>query len=111
MRAYSMVILAFVVFGCRSEADRLAEYCLSLEAMVVASEDCEAMAQALHGLPAGTYYDGDLCAKTTACLPCRKGAVEMLRRCGASESFRPLLDAWHFSAALRSAAEPSGESP
>ncbi len=100
MRARCLMMLtAFFLCGCRSDADKMAEFCLNFEAIVVEASDCVRMSEALgHELDRHiVLYETNLCEKTTACLPCRKAAQKLLSECGQDASMRPVLDRMQFS--------------
>ena len=109
MRAQTwMMITAFFVLGCRSDADRMAEFCLNFEAAIASTDDCSAMAAAIqHEIDKPILLsDSPLCQTTTACLPCRKGARKLLSLCGTDPAMRPVLDQMHFSNRLQETAQP-----
>ena len=103
-RLYLAILLPFLLSGCRSDADRMAEFCLRLAQEVDAASDCGDMAARV-----GAVLDGDqpalrqldVCEATSACLPCKHAARVMLVRCGTDDAMRPVLDRMHFSQALR----------
>ncbi len=104
MRArYWLMMTAFFLAGCRSDADKMAEFCLNFEAAVNTSQDCGSMAQALGNVldQGSVLYDTQICADTTACLPCRKASLTLLGQCGQDSQMRPILDKMNFSDALR----------
>jgi len=113
MRArYWLMITAFFITGCRSDADKMAEFCLNFEAAVKGSQDCSSMAQAIgNELEKNIIlYDTQVCAQTTACLPCRKASITLLGQCGQDPQMRPILDKMHFSDALRKQDEAPDDS-
>ena len=110
MRAhYWMMITAFFVLGCRSDADKMAEFCLQFEAAIEKTDDCNAMSDALKAVidQRIIIYDSKLCESTTACLPCLEGTRKLLSMCGTDPSMRPVLDRMHFSHILQDTSLPS----
>ncbi|MBQ8035815.1 MAG: hypothetical protein IJ268_02375 [Proteobacteria bacterium] len=102
------VVCSLCVCGCRSQADKMAEFCLGFDEAVQGSSECAEMAKKLtEHLDAvqPKLNDHDLCTETTACLPCRKGVRDMLTRCGHDPALRPVFDRLHFSKTLRAVAE------
>lgn len=99
-----LLVLTFLLSSCRSQADHVAEFCLAFEAQIESSDDCATMAKNLAKLldesPSRHYAEG-ICRDTTACLPCKKASLRLLGRCGHDDDMRPILDAMHFSNALR----------
>lgn len=90
--------------GCRSEADKMAEFCLNFDAEVKASSDCRDMANRLDRLlapPQPQLKNRNICSDTTACLPCKSAAREMLKQCGYDSDMKPILAKMHFSNTLR----------
>ena len=103
-----LIITLFGVCGCRSQADRMAEFCLGFDEAVQSSKTCEEMAKKLTDHLNGVQTklnDHSLCTETTACLPCRKGVRDMLTQCGHDPAMRPVLDKLHFSKTLREISE------
>lgn len=103
-----LIMTLLGVCGCRSQADRMAEFCLGFDEAVQSSKDCEEMAQKLTKHLDGVQpklNDHDLCKETTACLPCRTGVRDMLTNCGHDPALRPVLDRLHFSKTLRAVPE------
>ncbi len=99
-----IILLLTIVTGCRSEADRLTEFCIHFDQEVQASQDCHEMASRLGELlspPQPHFRDMDLCEDTKACLPCKKAVRDMLRQCGYDPELRPVLDRMTFSKTLR----------
>lgn len=110
MRAHSwMMMTAFFVLGCRSDADKMAEFCLQFEAAIEESGDCNAMSEALKAVidQRIIIYEPNLCESTTACLPCREGTRKLLSMCGSDPAMRPILDRMHFSHVLQDTPLPS----
>ena len=100
---YIFLLLSLYICGCRSDADRMAEFCLQFEAATHGS-DCEQIAHDLGALldaPQPALRDAHLCERSTACLPCKRGARDLLRLCGQDPSVRAELDKMHFSTTLR----------
>jgi hypothetical protein len=82
----------------------MAEFCLNYEKAVKEAANCKDMADRLDALlspPQPRLNDRRLCADTTACLPCRVAANEMLKQCGYDEEMRPIFERMHFSKSLR----------
>ena len=110
MRKVDGIILGFAIMmlagmiGCRSDADQMAEFCLKYEAVSQAN-DCTEMASRLDQLladPQPRLRDTSVCEKTTACLPCKKAILEMLRKCGQDDKIAEIMKTrMHFSTALR----------
>ena len=90
--------------SCRSDADRMAEFCLNYET-AVKTEDCAEMAANMNQLlaePQPRLRDTSVCEETTACLPCRNAVREMLKKCGQDEAVLEIMkNQMHFSTALR----------
>ena len=106
MKYHSLIIILLltIMMGCRSEADRLTEFCIHFDKEVQASSDCHDMSMRLGELlspPQPHFRDTDLCEDTEACLPCRKAVREMLKQCGYDPELRPILDQMTFSKTLR----------
>ncbi|MBR4986494.1 MAG: hypothetical protein IKY83_12230 [Proteobacteria bacterium] len=102
------LVCILCVFGCRSQADRMAEFCLGFDEAVQAASDCADMAKRLEQHLDRVHTklnDHALCTDTTACLPCRKGVRDMLTQCGYDPAMRPVLDRLRFSKALREVSE------
>ena len=99
-----MMMTAFFILGCCSDADKMAEFCLNFETAVSGAQDCLEMSSRLTQVldQSIVLYDTTLCNTTTACLPCRKGARRMLSECGTDPAMRPTLDSMYFSNSLRS---------
>ena len=105
-----IIVLIFVLFlltvfcSCRSDADRMAEFCLNYEA-AVKTDDCSEMAKNMDLLltePQPRLRDTTICDKTTACLPCRVAISEMLKKCGQDEAVSMIMKSkMHFSRSLR----------
>ena len=98
------LFLLTVLSSCRSDADRMAEFCLNYEA-AVKTDDCTEMAANMRVLlaePQPRLKDTSVCDKTTACLPCRVAINEMLKKCGQDEAVSEIMKTqMHFSTALR----------
>ena len=112
MRArYWMMITAFFLVGCRSDADKMAEFCLSFEQQVTNAQTCQEMAQSLGNEldKRIVLYDTQICASTTACLPCKKASIALLGRCGQDPDMRPVLDRLNFSDTLRQSTQEPQE--
>ena len=118
MRNLDRVVLGFVttaliaMTGCRSDADQMAEFCLKYE-VVSQTNDCTEMASQLEQLladPQPRLRDTSICDKTTACLPCKKAILDMLRKCGRDEKVSEIMKTqMHFSTALRDQMSASEE--
>lgn len=103
-RIIAFLFLALSLTACRSEADKMAEFCLKFDAQVQASSDCHDMSQRLQQLlspPQPRLHDDAICLQTTACRPCKKAVRDMLRQCGYDENLKPVRDQMHFSDALK----------
>ena len=112
MRArYWMMMTAFFLLGCRSDADKMAEFCLNFEKAVATSKTCQAMSQAVGNEldKRVVLYDTQLCRTTTACLPCKKASRDLLGRCGQDSDTRPVLERMNFSDTLRKSAQEAQE--
>lgn len=99
----------FLFCACSSEAERVARYCTLWDEAVRGAANCEQMAQQvgeLNGAFHGYVWGGaqDVCAQTTACLPCKAAAREMLARCAQDGSFAQTLGQFHVSRLLRETA-------
>ena len=85
-------------FRCRSDGRVLPE-------VVSQTNDCTEMASQLEQLladPQPRLRDTSICDKTTACLPCKKAILDMLRKCGRDEKVSEIMKTqMHFSTALR----------
>ena len=82
----------------------MAEFCLNYDKEVQASVDCKDMARRLDELlspPQPHFRNMDICTDTKACVPCRKAARDMLKRCGYEPELKPILDQMTFSNSLR----------
>ena len=99
-----LFLVCFFVAGCRSDADRMAEFCLSFDSAVDAATDCADLAGRVDALISSDmprFRRDDVCSTSTACLPCRQAVRKMLVQCGYDEALRPVLDKMHFSRTLR----------
>ena len=99
----TLLIAAIVVVGCRSDADRMAEFCLNFDSIVQSASSCQEMSQNLEQMlnaPQPQLKDRSLCATTTACLPCKSAVRTMLGQCGNEPALKPVLGKMHFSNAL-----------
>lgn len=111
MKYHSLFWLFFGLFcsaiclaGCRSDADRMAEFCLRFDEIVKSSSDCSVMSKQVDELldpPQPMLRERNICSSTTACLPCRSAVREMLVRCGTEDEMKPVLHRMHFSKSLR----------
>ena len=109
-RALFFFIPMLLFSGCRSEADKMAEFCLQYAQIVETHTDCRHLASAMTAFieaPHPKLRDGKVCENSTACLPCRKAARDMLKSCGYAPEMRSVLDKMQFSDALREAAKPN----
>lgn len=103
MRArYLVMLTAFFFVGCRSDADKMAEFCLNFENAVNRSEDCAQMASLIQKELDKTVvlYDTTLCETTTACLPCKKASRRLLSECSHADEMQPVFKQMNFSKAL-----------
>lgn len=99
MTAMTVVLL----FGCRSDADRMAEFCLQFDNIVQTASSCHEMSENLEHMldaPQPQLKDRSLCASTTACLPCKNAVRTMLGQCGSEPDMKPILEKMRFSKAL-----------
>lgn len=104
MRFIPLLILLLLTLGCRSEADRMAEFCIRFDAEVRDASDCRDMSLRLAQLlspPQPQLRDTDICTDTRACVPCRNAVRDMLKRCGYDPEMKPILDQMTFSNTLR----------
>ena len=98
------LLLAATLSSCRTEADKMAEFCLSFEQITQNTEDCTQMATQLDTFlqsPHPKLKDDQICANSTACLPCRQAVRKLLQTCGHAPEMRPVLDKMTFSKTLR----------
>ena len=102
---FTLISLSLAVVACRSDADRMAQFCLDLDRAVESAQgNCAQMAQNIRSQIDGhseTLSRLDVCKKTTACRPCRKAVTQMLARCGYDDEFSPIVQRFHFSDSLR----------
>ena len=107
MKYLNLLILLWMTLclcSCRSEADRMAEFCMHFEEATNGTEDCAVMAQRLTTLlesPQTYLKDTAVCETPKACDSCKRGAHKMLRLCGHDEAMKPVLSQMHFSTTLR----------
>ena len=101
--ALRIIVLAGLT-GCRSDADRMAEFCLGFE-QAVKTENCQEMAKNMDVLlaePQPRLRDPSICEESTACLPCRVAVREMLKKCGQDEEVSAMMkQKMHFSTLLK----------
>ena len=117
MKCFVYVLLTMAVMvslsGCRSDADLMAEFCLDL-AEASKTESCTEMADRMNQIldrQQPRLRDTSICTDTTACMPCRVGVREMLKRCGYDEAMKPVLQKMHFSSSLRDELSQQKEAP
>lgn len=98
-----IAMTAILAAGCRSDADRMAEFCLNFDSIVQTASSCQEMSQNLEQMLDASQpqlKDRSLCATTTACLPCKSAVRTMLGQCGNEPDLKPVLGKMHFSNAL-----------
>jgi hypothetical protein len=103
-RLFFFILLMLISSGCRSEADQMAEFCLSFAQITETHTDCPEIAKQMTVFLNASHpklKDDQICAQTTACLPCREAAKKLLQSCGHAPEMRPVLDRMHFSKSLR----------
>ena len=96
--------MTLCLYGCRSEADRMAEFCMHFESATQDTDGCAVMAERLVALldDNQTYLkDTSVCEKPKACDSCKRGVHKMLRLCGHDDALKPVLSRMHFSTTLR----------
>ena len=101
---FVFLCVCLLVSGCRSDADRMAEFCFGLDEVAQKTTDCVEMAHDLNALidaHSARLADDAVCASTPACRPCRPAVRVMLRECGYDPAFETALRRMHFSDALR----------
>ena len=99
-----LFILTLCLCSCRSEADRMAEFCMHFEEATDGTEDCTVMAQRLTALlesPQPYLKDAAVCDTPKACDSYKRGAHKLLCLCGHDETMKPVLSQMHFSTTLR----------
>lgn len=82
----------------------MAEFCLSFVQITENSHNCPQLAADLSAFldaPHPKLKNDQICAQTTACLPCREAVRTMLQTCGHAPEMRPVLDRMQFSKTLR----------
>ena len=101
----SIIAAAAMLTGCRSDADRMAEFCLMFDNVVQNARNCEQMSVNVGHLMRNLQSklrERNVCLNgTTACSPCKKAVRTMLGQCGNDPALRPVLDEMHFSESLR----------
>lgn len=93
-----------MLMGCRSDADRMAEFCLNFDDAVKNAQSCEEMSANVDGLLKKNQprlRERSICLDGTACLPCKQAVRIMLGECGNDPVLRPVLDEMNFSRTLR----------
>lgn len=110
---FILIIAAWTLTGCRSDADYMAEFCLNFDKTVsLAGDDCSDMAQRLTHFLDDSHTkiaDHEVCNHSTACLPCQSAVNRMLRHCGYDEALKPIYQRMHFSKTLRHSMTTSQE--
>lgn len=108
------IILAIIasslsLAACRSDADRMAQFCLDFERAVdLSNGDCSIMAQEIYkqiDSHSTKLRQTDVCLKTTACRPCRNAVRTMLAQCGYDDDFKPVIEQFQISDTLRRSLE------
>lgn len=114
MNRISFQWMLFVIGGlaltsCRTETDRMAEFCIHfVEAVEISQGDCEEMSNriaALEDSSRAEIRNLDVCRESTACAPCRKAVRTMLAQCGYDSAMQPIFKRFHFSESLRRISE------
>jgi hypothetical protein len=106
LRAVILLAVLFFVCACSSESERVARYCIRWEEAVSSASNCPQMATNLRAFArswqAYVWSDvGEICEQTTACLPCKEAAREMLVRCGQSIELADVIEEFKVSTTLR----------
>lgn len=98
--------------GCRSDADKMAQFCIELDGAVERAPGCGQMARDVAAVLDGNRFllsDVGLCVETPACYPCRRAVSGILGSCGYSEAMSGVLERFHFSGTLRKMALGGGD--
>lgn len=102
-----LMILAAWLCGCSSSEEKVAAFCVSWDQAVQGSEDCAGMSAEVDRVyetfgQTWIRSQSSIPDDSSAWVPCRKAAADMLGRCGYDAAMQDTLKRFQFSNVLKS---------